>query len=73
MTIDESEFVFAPLGGLGEIGMNAALYGFGPARGRKWLMVDCGLTFPGPICLASISCCPTFPSSRKSAAIFWGF
>jgi len=48
MTIDESEFVFAPLGGLGEIGMNAALYGFGPARGRKWLMVDCGLTFPGP-------------------------
>ena len=48
MTIDESEFVFAPLGGLGEIGMNAALYGFGPERGRKWLMVDCGLTFPGP-------------------------
>ena len=48
MTIDESEFVFAPLGGLGEIGMNAALYGFGPAHGRKWLMVDCGLTFPGP-------------------------
>ena len=28
---DDSEFVFAPLGGLGEIGMNCALYGFGPA------------------------------------------
>ena len=42
------EFVFAPLGGLGEIGMNAALYGFGPPRERKWLMVDCGLAFPGP-------------------------
>ncbi|MFY9629460.1 MAG: ribonuclease J [Methylocystis sp.] len=48
MNTDASDFVFAPLGGLGEIGMNAALYGFGPPRARKWLMVDCGLTFPGP-------------------------
>ncbi len=48
MTQDASDFVFAPLGGLGEIGMNAALYGFGPPRARKWIMVDCGLTFPGP-------------------------
>ncbi len=47
MTQEAGEFVFAPLGGLGEIGMNAALYGFGPARARKWVMVDCGLTFPG--------------------------
>jgi ribonuclease J len=43
-----SDFVFAPLGGLGEIGMNAALYGFGTPGDRKWLMVDCGLAFPGP-------------------------
>ncbi|GAC1547407.1 MAG: ribonuclease J [Beijerinckiaceae bacterium] len=42
------EFVFVALGGLGEIGMNAALYGFGPSRRRKWIMVDCGLTFAGP-------------------------
>jgi ribonuclease J len=42
------EFVFVALGGLGEIGMNAALYGFGPPRRRKWIMVDCGLTFAGP-------------------------
>jgi len=48
MTEDNSDFVFAPLGGLGEIGMNCALYGFGPPRARKWIMVDCGLTFPGP-------------------------
>ena len=41
------ELVFAPLGGLGEIGMNCALYGFGPPRGRKWLMVDVGLAFAG--------------------------
>lgn len=48
MSAQEGDFVFAPLGGLGEIGMNAALYGFGPPQKRKWIMVDCGLTFPGP-------------------------
>ena len=42
------ELVFCALGGLGEIGMNVALYGFGPAARRKWLMVDCGLSFAGP-------------------------
>ncbi len=42
------QFVFAPLGGLGEIGMNAALYGFGPKRSRKWIMVDLGVAFGGP-------------------------
>lgn len=42
------ELVFVALGGLGEIGMNAALYGFGPPGRRKWLMVDCGLGFAGP-------------------------
>jgi ribonuclease J len=41
------ELVFVPLGGLGEIGMNAALYGFGPPRSRKWIMVDCGIGFAG--------------------------
>lgn len=41
------ELVFVALGGLGEIGMNAALYGFGPAHKRKWLMVDCGISFAG--------------------------
>ena len=43
-----SEFVFVPLGGVGEIGMNIAMYGFGPAKKRKWLIVDVGVTFPGP-------------------------
>lgn len=43
-----NEFVFVPLGGVGEIGMNFALYGFGPASKRQWLIVDCGVTFPGP-------------------------
>ncbi|MCC2689546.1 MAG: Ribonuclease 1 [Rhizobiaceae bacterium] len=41
-----TELVFAPLGGVGEIGMNFALYGFGPAGAREWLVVDVGVTFP---------------------------
>ncbi len=48
MTHSTDEFVFAALGGLGEIGRNAALYGFGAPGKRKWLMVDCGLSFAGP-------------------------
>ncbi|MGE0024907.1 MAG: ribonuclease J, partial [Hyphomicrobium sp.] len=43
---DEDELVFLALGGLGEIGMNAYLYGIGPPDARKWLMVDLGITFP---------------------------
>ncbi len=42
------ELLFVPLGGLGEIGMNLALYGFGSRADRKWLLVDCGVTFAGP-------------------------
>ena len=44
----QNELVFLPLGGVGEIGMNFALYGFGPAKSREWIVVDCGVTFPGP-------------------------
>ena len=43
----EAELVFVPLGGVGEIGMNAYLYGYGPQDNRRWLMVDLGITFPG--------------------------
>ncbi|GJE02927.1 ribonuclease J [Methylobacterium isbiliense] len=45
MTTKGEELVFLPLGGVGEIGMNAALYGFGPPGARKWIMVDCGMGF----------------------------
>ncbi len=45
MTTREDELVFVPLGGVGEIGMNMALYGFGPTKRRKWIMVDCGMGF----------------------------
>jgi len=43
-----AELVFVPLGGVGEIGMNMGLYGLGPASDRRWLIVDCGVTFAGP-------------------------
>lgn len=42
----QAELIFCPLGGVGEIGMNLALYGYGPADAREWIIVDCGVTFP---------------------------
>jgi ribonuclease J len=45
--MSKNELVFVPLGGVGEIGMNLALYGYGPKGNREWIMVDCGVTFPG--------------------------
>jgi len=41
----QNELVFAALGGIGEIGMNLALYGFGDDRRRQWIIVDCGVSF----------------------------
>lgn len=43
---DNAELVFVPLGGVGEIGMNFALYGYGPANNREWIIIDVGVTFP---------------------------
>lgn len=42
------ELVFLPLGGVGEIGMNLGLYGYGPRHDRTWLVVDFGVAFAGP-------------------------
>jgi ribonuclease J len=42
-----SELTFTALGGLGEIGMNMALYGFKSVKKRQWLMIDCGISFAG--------------------------
>lgn len=41
------ELVFAPLGGVGEIGMNLSLYGIGSERRRTWIAVDLGVAFAG--------------------------
>jgi ribonuclease J len=46
--MSKEELLFVPLGGVGEIGMNLALYGYGTKDHREWIMVDCGVTFPGP-------------------------
>ncbi len=42
----KDEFLYVPLGGVGEIGMNMYLYGFGTKKNRKWIMVDAGIAFP---------------------------
>ena len=47
-TQEQDEFVFLPLGGSGEIGANLNLYGYGPPRKRKWIVVDMGVTFGDP-------------------------
>ena len=39
------QLVFAPLGGVGEIGMNLSIYGVGDERHRSWLAVDLGVSF----------------------------
>ncbi len=47
MTLPNEELVFAPLGGVGEIGMNLSLYGLGSERKKAWLAVDLGVAFAG--------------------------
>lgn len=39
------ELTFAPLGGIGEIGMNLSVYGFGNRHQRSLLAVDLGVSF----------------------------
>ncbi|KFI26607.1 MBL fold hydrolase [Haematobacter massiliensis] len=38
--------IFLPLGGAGEIGMNAYVFGYGPAGRERLILVDLGVTFP---------------------------
>ena len=40
-----AELVLLPMGGMGEIGMNAYAYGLGTPARRKWILVDCGVKF----------------------------
>ena len=41
----KEEFIFCPLGGSGEIGMNMNLFAYGNIENRKWIIVDIGVTF----------------------------
>src|ERR1700747_3161616 len=38
------ELTFAPLGGVGEIGMNLSIYGLGDRHRRSWLAIDLGVS-----------------------------
>ena len=41
-----NRLIYLPLGGAGEIGMNAYVYGYGPAGKERLIVVDLGITFP---------------------------
>lgn len=56
-----SDFLFLPLGGSGEIGMNLNLYGY---KG-KWLIVDFGVTFGNELGIEVILPDPGFIVERK--------
>jgi ribonuclease J len=47
MSHPAEELVFAPLGGVGEIGMNLSIYGLGPPRAKSWIAIDFGVSFAG--------------------------
>lgn len=38
--------IYLPLGGAGEIGMNAYVYGYGKPGKERLILVDLGVTFP---------------------------
>lgn len=61
------EFLFLPLGGAGEIGMNLNLYGFGDPKAPEWLMIDLGVTFGdgSPPGVDVIAPDPSFIEERK--------
>ncbi|MGV6811397.1 MAG: ribonuclease J [Brevirhabdus sp.] len=44
--MSSNRLIYLPLGGAGEIGMNAYVYGYGPAEAERLILVDMGVTFP---------------------------
>lgn len=42
----KNRLIYLPLGGAGEIGMNAYVYGYGPEDDERYILVDLGVTFP---------------------------
>ena len=45
MNKTKDRLIYLPLGGAGEIGMNAYVYGYGPAGRERLIVVDLGVTF----------------------------
>lgn len=44
--MSKDRLIYLPLGGAGEIGMNAYVYGYGPKGKERLILVDLGVTFP---------------------------
>ncbi len=44
--METNRLIYLPLGGAGEIGMNAYVYGYGPRDRERLILVDMGVTFP---------------------------
>ncbi len=44
--MSSDRLIYLPLGGAGEIGMNAYVYGYGPVGQERLIVVDLGVTFP---------------------------
>ncbi len=44
--MSKDRLIYLPLGGAGEIGMNAYVYGYGPKGAERLILVDLGVTFP---------------------------
>ncbi|UWQ48486.1 ribonuclease J [Leisingera caerulea] len=44
--MSSERLIYLPLGGAGEIGMNAYVYGYGPQGRERLVLVDLGVTFP---------------------------
>ncbi len=44
--MSKDRLIYVPLGGAGEVGMNAYLYGYGPKGRERFILVDLGVTFP---------------------------
>lgn len=44
--MSDERLIYLPLGGAGEIGMNAYVYGYGKEGAERLILVDLGVTFP---------------------------
>ncbi|MFV0492826.1 MAG: ribonuclease J [Pseudorhodobacter sp.] len=44
--MNSNRLIYLPLGGAGEIGMNAYVYGYGPEDKERLILVDLGVAFP---------------------------
>ena len=44
--MNANRLIYLPLGGAGEIGMNAYVYGYGPKGKERLILVDLGVAFP---------------------------